>query len=400
MDLNLIDRIRLMNRFNPMVSPSPMNPTSPMNPDQGSMVDSNVQSDPNNMNIASQDNVYNPPKLTSPAQDALFSTVSSMPNRSKFEPSKGRRLAAFLASLGAASPAAYEDGAALGFKFDPERAQKIRSGIIDEPYNEAMGDWNAKLKPLESAATIEERRNEVERQIANDYSARNIQDRRIGEQGRIADQRNQTQQDQLKEKYAYLDFKYYQQMHPNHKYQVDKDGYVYSIDPQSDTVDYPTDREGDYIKSDKLPEQQRLEIQNKNRINAISATGDQARQTEDVRQGNRVALKTTPPAASPNVNRVRTDLPTKATFARAQQAANSNPVWASYITLDKNGTAFNVRKPDKGDDATLKAINDFIYPSAPPSTMVRKREDGKVLVRRNGTLGYVTNPGPNDEVIK
>src|SRR5215470_7901895 len=79
------------------------------------------------------DKIYSQYPLQHSAMDALTQAVNQMPQRNT--PSRMDNFMAFLGSLGTAQPAAYQNGAALGFKAgSPEEIVKAADMIRYRPY--------------------------------------------------------------------------------------------------------------------------------------------------------------------------------------------------------------------------------------------------------------------------
>ncbi|MGA8765115.1 MAG: hypothetical protein WB562_19775, partial [Candidatus Sulfotelmatobacter sp.] len=110
----------------------------------------------------------------SDASKAYMDAMNNMPDRSAYAPSMGRNILAAIAGLGAAHPMGIAHGQPVGFEIDPNRQTQTMNAITDQPYNQALGDWSNKLKPLGVAATQEEKDNQNMRIAANNTLAREI----------------------------------------------------------------------------------------------------------------------------------------------------------------------------------------------------------------------------------
>lgn len=365
--------------------------------------------------------------------EQLVNLINTMPQRSQYEPSKFKKIMAAVAGLGAGGPAAYSNGAALGYKSDVPSGLKIQQGILDMPFNKAMSDWEDKEKPLLESARLENARNTNERLTRSNERTATIRDRTVTRQidrdRELADEANkkigQGQQkiDIAKQRAtAYV----YGKEHPNHVYKEDKNGNVYSINPQDNTVEVLYDDDGMPIKSAHLPEEMKLKIQHNNRISEIDESGSQTRKTEETKQTDRLALedkKNTDILTRPDKrgSPVKNETPAQKKvrlYNLAAEARNKNPDWKNYIKLSPgNNFTINIpegksglfgwNKADGGNAKTATAINDFIYGSTPAASNVTApevetkgeskpevRKDGKTHVKRksDGQAGWVTNP--------
>lgn len=219
------------------------------------------------------------------ASDRLNEMMTNQPNRDDFKPSFWRKLGGGLISI------------------NDERAGE---GFTNRKFNNAMADWNTKLKPIAELATVEKGLNASNRQagtaLLRDQNADEEHARKIAKDEADA----QAKANALAQKDRFLAYKQYVADHPNHVYKSDKEGHVYAVNPQTNEIEYLTTPEGDFVEDSKLPEQERLRVQQNNAMTQIAARGNEARKNisaqgekeekiEAVKQPNRVALKTTTP---------------------------------------------------------------------------------------------------------
>lgn len=248
---------------------------------------SGVNSNPNddyNVNDRLAD-LYHP---SNTAQDAYNTNVTNMPNRANYEPSGLRKAGAFLAGLGNIHPLGIEHGAAIGMTGDPTKTFNTTQGILDDPYNQAIGDWQAKNKPLEVAAQNERANNSNQRIMANDVISREIGDRRLDIQrsdvtrkATADENRNTNEQARIKIQQDRATAYEWSKTHPNYEGRVDKDGslvYVNKSDP-SDIV-----KTG--IDTGKMNDFDKINLGIKGRLSEIAAQGSNQQNLQDQRNTN------------------------------------------------------------------------------------------------------------------
>lgn len=143
MDLALLERAKgLMNLQPQSVSDFPQ----PVNEN----VD--VTAPPQQPNLSVQDRMN---QLYHPRDEAnrmLTTTLGQMPQRSDYKPSGVQRVLASIAGAGSSSPA---------------EAFTTSRGIVSRPYDEALGDWQNKVKPQEFLAQTENNKNKEQFNIAD-----------------------------------------------------------------------------------------------------------------------------------------------------------------------------------------------------------------------------------------
>lgn len=345
-----------------------------------------------------------------------------MPKRENFEPSKGRRFAAFMAGLGAGGPVGISSGAPIGYRSDVGKGLEVQRAINDEPYDKAMYDWNSQAKPLLEASKLENTKNVNTRIASSNVRTAELREQGLKRQLMSEEEKarhNKEEEDRKREELKIRQQRAatydYRTKNPNHVYQTDKDGFVYSVNPQTDKITYLTDDDGDKIQSSKLSDRDRIEMQLDATLEEIRARGSVSRSLEEQRQGNREKL------LGQREKNIRTR-PTRATSSRnetpyekAVKAVNTHPEWKDYILFDDVHKTFRVDIPKAktkgilglgkeapaGDPKVAQEINDFIYgdsKSSSSSTKVTKptirAKDGKTHVRKKSTgeEGWVTDP--------
>lgn len=334
------------------------------------------------------------------AENMLKSQLQGMPSRENFKPGKMRQIGGILASLGTGRPAGIAGGQPIGFIGNPEGGLKAQQAILNEPYDQAIKDWALKLKPIGEMADLER---------ASNSNARMLRAQQITDQNKDAalkakidsdEAKAQIERDKLTEKYAYLDFLKEKQANPNNIYKADSEGFVYSIDPHTDEVKYLTDRDGNQIKADKLPEQERARIQHQNKLSEIKATGDQRNRnilTQGAQQRETNKEKVTGTAAkplSPSQDKVRQ-------IRTAKELLERNPEFKGYITPIDDWKDFRV-KIVPGDPISERILNEVygdkrkdtpVAPDVvakPPATDDKRNKAIELLKKNNKVVNEQT----------
>lgn len=115
--------------------------------------------------------------------DLYAQALQNIPQREK--PGKLQNIFALMAGLGAgAGPAAYENGAAVGFRGNPKAALEVTDLVRNKPFYEKLGDWQTRTGALEKGTELENRSNINQRTLANEIIGREIQDRGLAERTR------------------------------------------------------------------------------------------------------------------------------------------------------------------------------------------------------------------------
>lgn len=350
--------------------------------------------------------------------------LSLMPKRADFEPSKFRRFAAMMAGLGAGGPAGISSGAPIGYRSNVEEGLKNQRMILDEPYDKAMYDWNSQAKPLLEASKLENTKNVNSRIASSNVRSAELREKGI-ERQLLRDEQLKAKEDadlarkneELKVRQQRANTYDYRTKNPNHVYQTDKDGYVYSVNPQTNKTEYLTDDDGDKIQSSRLSDRDRIEMQLESTLEGIRARGSVSRSLEEQRQGNREELvdkRETNIRNRPASSTTRGETASARhirLYDKAVEGVNKNPAWKDYISFDhvhkvfnidtpkgKSGGIFNKATPG-GDPEIAKEITKFIYgdengKSSNKSSKPTIRSDGKTKVKRksDGQVGWVTDP--------
>lgn len=246
---------------------------APKNPFGGLFKTNPMQIIPDNSDpydpLARMKELYNPEHNYS---DMYMEALKGMPERK--DPGIMRHIGAALAGIGSG----------------PDAAKKF----LDEPYDEKMSDWATGMKAIEPGMQYERYANANDRMLANETIGREIQDRRAdiakGESERKAraDENKATNDAEntairKSRAAAYI----YRQSHPNEVFQEDDKGNLIALNPADGSAKFVLDDEGIPIKSSKLPEEDRINLIVKGRLQAIGAQGAETRRTEANKEVNR-----------------------------------------------------------------------------------------------------------------
>lgn len=220
-----------------------------------------IYSDPRNQE--NQD-LFNP---SSESQNRLRDMLDSMPSYDDNKPSLTRRLFAGLVTGG-----------------DPRLAEEW----ANKKYNQKMSEWDARLKPLSNLAVSERADNTNRRLIASQIQRDENADLERERKSTADENRNALDKDKLAQKREFAAIVKAKNEMPNAAMAEDKDGKVYTWDKKTGQfIGYLTNDEGGIVESSKLPEQEKLSIQQGNELQKIIARGGQARQNIAV-QGSEV----------------------------------------------------------------------------------------------------------------
>lgn len=318
--------------------------------------------------------------------EQLANLMKNWPQRSVDKPGFWRKMGASLTGLG-------------GGKINRE----MQDEMLHPQYNERMRDIQNQLQPLEFLSNKEQQDNANLSRMAYQQTGRELQLRRI---------KNQELVNQQKYDLALAKFE-----HPNWVFKTGDDGYVYAIDPQNPERIMKTK-----VKTIQLTfdERQRLGLdmiaaREEATARNIGRQGAQTQANENQRQEHRKELKNIPQATAASAAGAKPVAATQqkvAEYNKARNAKNTHPEWSKYIQLGSPGVNdFTIKRPWGGDDATVKAINDYIYgataaptatpkptPTANPNPQQNALRDKAVaLLRSKGKAETEANIG---EVIR
>jgi hypothetical protein len=237
--------------------------------------------------------------------------INQMPQRSQYQPSKFRQVAAAIAGMGAGGPVGITNGQVVGYKSNIPEGQKIQQSIKDQPYNQALSDWANKLEPTEKIAQMESTRNVNLRQLGLGEQARIQNQQKIDE----TERKNKAAEDAKDADRAIrqqrADVYEYKAKNPNLIIKEDSSGNLIGIDPSTGKSDSILDTDGNPVKSAIMTDAEKLKQIQENKEKEITLRGTQSRLTEGFKQSNRVEneagrqinrlqLKQTPSGGTPN----------------------------------------------------------------------------------------------------
>lgn len=248
-------------RFTGMLRSSVMEPPQdPSFPSKGLFPSSNFKlntpQQDSDIDVMGEMNRLYAPEHT--ASDAFNQAINQYPSREANKPSFGRRLGAALSAFG---PGGYEAG----------------KEVLDKPFREKQEDWIRRIGPLGQAAGIERQSNSNERLMAYQTVAAKLRD-----QAQQAKEANDLRRSEIaSHRAAIYEFK---AMHPGMKFVLPRGGNVMAMDPitgkQMDTG-IPT---GSMTRIDEL------NLMDEMKSERMEQQGQQNKELESQRQGNRVAL--------------------------------------------------------------------------------------------------------------
>lgn len=281
----------------------------------------------------------------------------------------------------------------------PERAEKA----LYAPHNRRMEDWESKIKPVQAGMIDERSRNAQQRQYTqsiNTYglAAKNAETRQTAAEAKIANDRERTEISR-----ASMEVRKFKAEHPNHQFKTDADGHVYSIDPQNNKVEYLRGPDGNPVKSDKLPEQTKLDIQLDHATDLIRsrdiATRGQIQLRGGIESGHitkrgEESRKTqaAPRSAAPRPSTATGDKPLTPSGVKqdrvnkADEYKASHPEMSKWITV-KSGDV-EIKPPSKSwipgmgpDQASYDAAYEAIYGKKTQPMSSHGGDTGKVRVQ-------------------
>ncbi len=292
--------------------------------------------------------------------------------------------------------------AMTGIAHGPE-AQKT---FLNRKHDTAMQDWNAKFKPSMEAANLERYGNANKRLIASQEETarknRKVEedrDRRLTEQERQNKENESTRAIRAK---AYD----YRARNPNHILKEDESGHIIAVDPITNKTTYLLDDLGQKIKSSKMPEEDKVNLQITGAERVARVRGAEARSTKATTSGDSNG-------DSPNQQKI-------AQYLRAREYFNQNPAIQKFLKLGDPGTNdFQLVGPSQNavqkalglrsgpTEEEFNAMKEFIYgpggeptveeevvepetktaPPVKPSKLAAKAPKGRInIYEKDGTL--------------
>ncbi len=314
---------------------------------------------PDNIDI---DRIFGTYKPQTDANDALMQMIKNFPQRE--EPGRMRSIAGFLAGLGAGvHPAGMGDSQPQGFVGgNPQEINAAQELAMYPKFHQQMGDWGAKIKPVETAAANERMFNQNERMNVNNYAARSIAADRAANYAKEIESKGEARKAGTQIKYLQTQInaaaearKNWQMNHPNHVIKQDEKGYLIGVDPRTDQYVRIRDSEGSPVKGNALPDATKIEKVHTNRMLEIDEMGAQ-RLLNTKEQGNQtrqnIATRgTTNPSDTQERARIRNAM-TKAVI--------QHPEWESYFDFNTGKVVYTGT-----DSEEQKAIEQAVFPPSP-----------------------------------
>lgn len=308
------------------------------------------------------------------ASDRFNSILDSAPTRR--DPGTVRKIGAALAGFGGMSP------------------QDIDASLY-APYHREMADWKTKLAPAQQGAQLERQNNINERTMAYQTISAKLKQEADEHKAKLDDTKAAIAQQranvyQMKSLQPDLKFNF---TGPKVLVTNPKTGEVKATD----------------IDTGNLTDADKMALSQEQALERIGATGNEARETEGVRQENRATnivsqgeqnrlTRATPSGAVGGVNKPELPTQTRARqFSKAQQAYNSHPEWRSSIKLGTNDFKITATDPN-----TISQINSFIYGSpetdrrATSPNNVSKPNELMTRTVKNRNTGEVKQQTSND----
>lgn len=261
--------LRVQRIFDSMFKPDPVQ-LNPVNMDQNAM----NPDDPNNALRA----------LLTPAHesaDRYKEMLAQQPQREDYKPTKLTNVLSRIQALGGSGAAGQANGQMIGYKSGGINNMNMQDHLLNKGYNDATDDWNAKLKPLNELADSERSSNTNNRMIAATTMRDQNNDADRDARAKIAEDKIRHD---AEEKAAYRLFLREKAAQPNADFMSDKAGRVYSVDKKTGKfLGFVKDLDGNVMTDDKLPEADRIAMQQKNAMSRIAATGAETRKTAETR---------------------------------------------------------------------------------------------------------------------
>ena len=207
------------------------------------------------------------------AQDQLMQQLQGMPQRKDYPNSTMQKIMAGIAGMANSRPSAVVGGQPVGYEADIPSGLAVQNNLLDRRYNEALSDWNQKLKPLSELSDAERASNTNRRMYGSALITDANKDKDRESREKLAADKIEQQRLNREQKNQHLKYLEYKQAHPNKILRSTSEGYVYGWDPQSGKMEYVYDPDGNIVESDKLPEKEKLEIQQANALERIKSTG-------------------------------------------------------------------------------------------------------------------------------
>lgn len=270
----------------------------------------------------------------------LQSLLANQPIREDYKPSPLTNVMSRISGLSASGPAGQANGQMIGYKGMGAEGQKIINSNLDRGYNQAMDSWEAKLKPLNELAGTERADNTNRRMIAGQMQRDENTDLERERKSTADENKNTLEKDKLAEKYAYLAVVAEKNKNAHVKLMSDSQGYIFSADPITGSSKYVLDADGNKVKGDKLPEMEKLEIQQNNEMSRISARGGEARKTVAAQGDKEVSVSN---KTLENKKQLKATIPGKNTAAVEGSSSSKSGTAIKFVTVvDSKGNAYTI----------------------------------------------------------
>lgn len=279
------------------------------------------------------------------AQDRLVSMLDQMPRREDYQPSRFENIMARISGFSNARPVGISGGQPIGYAGGGLDTAKTIDANMNRRYNQALGDYLAQVKPLGELADAERGQNTNARLTASTLLRDQQQEEALKSREKIAGEKADIEREKLQEKRDYMAVVKAKNEMPNAAMATDKDGKVYTWNRKTGQfMNYLTNEDNEIVHSDKLPDQQKLEIQQGNELQKIAARTSGSLKVEAARSAN-----------------TEKHIQSRGEQSRATKAqtpaGKTNPNDKRVIVIDPKGNGHTV--PDRDLAAFLKANPDW-----------------------------------------
>jgi hypothetical protein len=274
--------------------------------------------------------------------DMMNEMINSMPQRR--DPTKMQKFGATLAGIA--------DGPRGAFDF------------LEAPRAREMSDWKAKFDPVKDIANQERYANQGNRMFADSVLRQERAQDTLDLNRDKLEQKTKTDAEKLKISQQRAAAYEYRIKNPNSKFEIDKQGRIIALNPQTNKMEYVVDPEGNPVLSQHLSDEEKLNMKLSNRLAAIDAQADaslnNALTVESARDKNdkeNIALRgnearKTRATPSGNSTGNKGELPTQTRirkFNRANEALREHPECSKFINIGQPGTNdFTITPPSTG----------------------------------------------------
>ncbi len=348
------------------------------------------------------------PQFSHDAQDQLKQMLMTMPQRSQYQPSTMQKILGAIAGLGTGSAQGMYYGQPIGYQSNIPAELGVQDAVQYRPFNQAMSDWETKLKPVSELANTERYANANERIFSNQQAMRGQAEERIGQ--------SQERIDETKRYHDSLNAaRKYNQDHPEMKGFVDSDGMLVFVNPRDPSQVTKTE-----VDTGKMSDADKLEFGRGTVLQGIAARGNEARQTqsegitqrgeetrqtqtEGIQQRGEQARQTKQTlsgtaAKSSSAKSISPGQQKQDIINKANEMISRDPDSVNYIEFDKATHSVRVKpSSSKLDEAKRMEIfnglfgKDINLPSSSAPVQTMPAEGNKIRVRRkaDGKTGTI-----------